>query len=318
MGSLFQIAKNTFRECVREPIFILVLVSALTLIGILPGFTLFAFREQIKLVVDSAMAAMLVFGWIVAVLCASHAIAREISNGTALLVLSKPVQRPVFILAKIGGILAATAVFWFLTGIATLIAVRVAKDQFRFDNTVMAIYFGAVILGLALGGLHNYLKRSSFPMAAVLALLAVLPLAALLVHWMPSEGKQVGFEWELLPALILILYAIWAMGTLATALSTRFELIPNLLICSGIFVLGLMSDYVLGRHAAGNPLIRVLYACVPNWQLFWMADAMAAHKSIPLLYLVLGGAYIACFVALFILLAVILFWRREVGTQSMT
>src|SRR5436309_7511304 len=36
---------------------------------------------------------------------------------------------------------------------------------------------------------------------------------------------------------------------LALACSTRFEMIPTLAICTGIFLLGLMSDYLFGRRA---------------------------------------------------------------------
>lgn len=461
-SSLYQIAKNTFRETLREPIYLLVLLASLVLIGIFPLMTLFAFREQVKLVIDSAMATMMVFGWLVAVLSSSHAIAREIDNGTALLLLSKPVKRPVFIVAKILGILAALTVFCILTFLAALIAVRIAKDQFRFDNTVMAIYFGTIILGLVAAGLHNYVSRSSFPMAAVLALLLFLPLAFLVIYFVPvhdgDEVKRVGYAWEMAPALILITYSVWAMGTLATALSTRFSLAPNFLICSVIFVVGLMSDYILGRHAYeqwydtaplkgsstlwisyytfspteradvgawskptaidkdafvvwcdgepsgplpalgdkpeeawrdvagwkrelsdlaapprlmaqytpdngkwteatiksewqqpqkdGNGFVSVvfrrsphrprtpvggtyqspfpqggwrtasiLYACVPNWQLFWMADALAANKRVPGAYLALGGLYVALVIGFFGLVAVVLFWNREIGGQ---
>ncbi len=316
--SIYQIAKNTFRESVREPIYLLVLLSALCLIGCFPIFTLFVFREQIKLVVDSAMATTMVFGWIVAVLCASHAIAREINNGTALLMLSKPVRRPVFIVAKICGILMALAVFWFLTGLATLIAVRVAKDQFWLDNTVLSIYFGALVLSCAIGGIHNYITRSSFPMAAVVSMLVVMPLAAFVIYFLPVDGSQQGFAWGLVPALILILYSVWAMGTLATALSTRFDLISNLMICAMIFVVGLMSDYLLGRFAESNWLAKVLYACIPNWQLFWMADALAVKKQIPLEYVLLGGLYILLFLVLFVGMAVLMFWHREIGCQETT
>ena len=318
IASIYQIAKNTFRESVREPIYLLVLLSALCLIGCFPIFTLFVFREQIKLVVDSAMATTMVFGWIVAVLCASHAIAREINNGTALLMLSKPVRRPVFIVAKICGILMALAVFWFLTGLATLIAVRVAKDQFWLDNTVLSIYFGALVLSCAIGGIHNYITRSSFPMAAVVSMLVVMPLAAFVIYFLPVDGSQQGFAWELVPALILILYSVWAMGTLATALSTRFDLISNLMICAMIFVVGLMSDYLLGRFAESNWLAKVLYACIPNWQLFWMADALAVKKQIPLEYVLLGGLYILLFLVLFVGMAVLMFWHREIGCQETT
>jgi len=318
LASLYQIAKNTFRESVREPIYLLVLLSALTLIGIYPIFTLFVFRQQVKLVVDSAMATTLVLGWVIAVLCASHAIAREITNGTALLLLSKPVKRPVFIVGKMAGILCSLGVFSFLTSLATILAVRVAKDQFWLDNKVLGIYFGALVLSCAVGGICNYVSRSSFPMSTVMALLVIIPAATALIYFMPVKEGQARLAWHLVPAMILILYAVWAMGTLATALSTRFELVSNLMICSVMFVVGLMSDYLLGRHAEGNLLISALYACIPNWQLFWMADALAAHKAIPMTYVLWGGVYIMLFIALFLVLAVMMFWHREVGTQSTT
>ncbi len=316
--SAYQIARNTFREGVREPIYLLVLLAALVLIGTFPIFTMFVFREQVKLVVDSAMATTLILGWVVAVLSASHSIAREIKNGTALLLLSKPVRRPVFIIAKIVGILLALTVFCVLCSLATLIAVRIAKDQFRLDNTAMAIYFGAIALSCAIGGAYNYVTRASFPMAAVAAMLCVLPIATAIIHWVPVEGEHVGYSWEVVPALVLVTYAVWAMGTLATALSTRFDLVSNLLICAVIFAVGLMSDYLLGRFAEKSWIVAALYAAIPNWQLFWMADALAAKKSIPFEYVCLGGAYIVLFVALFVLLAVLMFWRREVGEQSLT
>ena len=318
IGSLFQISKNTFREILREPIYLLLLLSSLVLIGISPVFTLFVFREQVKLVVDSAMATSLVFGWITAVLCASHAIAREINQGTALLLLSKPVKRPVFIIAKTIGILAALAVFWFVTGLATLIAVRVAKDQFALDYRIMGGFFGALALSFLVGGIRNFITRASFPMSAVMSLCIIMSLASFIVFWIPLEGEHVGFSWEIVPALILILYAVWAMGTLATALSTRLELVSNLLVCSAIFVIGLMSDYLLGQAAENSILAAVLYACIPNWQLLWMADALAADKLIPLEYVLFGGIYILCFVALFVALAVSMFWHREIGRQSVT
>ena len=89
--SLYQIARNTFRESLREPIFLLVLLSALVLIGFYPVLTLFVFFAQEKLVVDSSIATMMVFGWGLAIMIASYAISREIDNGMALLLLSKPV-----------------------------------------------------------------------------------------------------------------------------------------------------------------------------------------------------------------------------------
>ena len=246
-STLYQIAKNTFRESLREPIFLLVLVSALVLIGVYPSFTLFVFNAHEKLIVDSAMATMMVFGWGLAIMISSYAISREIDNGTALLLLSKPVQRPVFIIAKILGILASTTVFCFITGVATLIALRVATDQFWFDDFVFYGFFVVMALALALAGAWNYVTRSSFCMAAVLALLVLIPVFAVIAHFKPTDGNHVGLVFRAVPALILVMFSVWSMGTLATALSTRFNLVPNLLLCGALFMLGLMSDYLIGR-----------------------------------------------------------------------
>ena len=81
--ALYQVAKNTFRESLREPIYLLVLISALCLIGLFPIFSMFVFRAQERLVIDSAMATTMLFGWGVAVLISSYAVSREINNGTA-------------------------------------------------------------------------------------------------------------------------------------------------------------------------------------------------------------------------------------------
>lgn len=313
---LYQIAKNTFRENLREPIFLIVLLTALVMIGILPTLTLFVFREQIKLVVDSAMATMLFFGWILAVLSATHAIAEELHSGTANLLLAKPVNRPVFILGKIVGILAGLTVFCLLAGLATLIAVRVAKDQFRFDQLAFAAYFAALALSCVLGGLANFIRRSSFCMSTILGMLVLFPVVTLVIRWLPADGQVIPYSWPVVPALLLIGYAVWMMGILATALSTRLALIPNLLVCAVIFMLGLVTDYLLGRAADGNAVVAMLYAAIPNWQLFWMADALAAEKLIPLAYLLWATAYVVMFCIFFLALAVLLFHNREVGKES--
>ncbi|MFA6931160.1 MAG: ABC transporter permease subunit [Lentisphaeria bacterium] len=459
----YQIAKNTFRESLREPIYLLLTLVTLCLIGLFPIFSLFVFSAQEKLVIDSAMATMMMFGWGLAILIASYAIAREIDNGTALLLLSKPVPRPVFIIAKMLGILTANTVFCFLCCLATLISLRIASDQFRLDFWVMGVYFGSIALAFILAAIYNYITRASFPMAAILALTVLMPLVAVFAHFLPYNGERIGLSAALVPALLLIVFSVWAMGSLATALSTRLNLVSNLLLCSVLFILGLMSDYLIGRNSLekwddapakgktalwmssytfaptelaavgrwekpekvdqgeafivwsskpnptalpsnlgknptavwndredwkndlaelperaikmatynaetqnwdekivtqernqvpasakgmdaaftsyvfrrtdnpprmpsggtylypypkkGSWVATALYAAVPNWQLFWMADALSNKLTVPYSYVILGGAYSIVMNIMLMLLAVILFWEREVGKQ---
>jgi hypothetical protein len=97
---------------------------------------------------------------------------------------------------------------------------------------------------------------------------------------MESVGTQAHVDWRLLPAGLLILFALWILAALATACSTRLDIIPTLAICSAFFLLGLMSDYFFGRRAEnGNWWASALYTVIPNWQLFWLADALESGKD---------------------------------------
>jgi hypothetical protein len=87
-------------------------------------------------------------------------------------------------------------------------------------------------------------------------------------------------DWRLVPAGILILFALWILAALAIACSTRLDTIPTLAICSAFFLIGLMSDYFFGTRAeAGKWWASALYTAIPNWQLFWFADALDMGKS---------------------------------------
>lgn len=264
MPILFQIARNTSRECLREPVFLLNLLSTLVLVATLPPLaTLFVFREQIKMTVDSGLAAMFLSGWVAAVMASSHAVSREVANGTALLMMSKPVNRLAFVLGKILGVLAVLVLFCYLVGVAVLLAIQVAvKDNFHQNNTVLAILFGSIALGCLVGAVANYVSGRSFCMSAVVGLLASLTLGLVvtLMLPLPKLADYGRLYWQGIPALVLIVFAVCAMGALSTALSTRFDLIGNLMICLVIFLAGLISDYWLGSNTVRTGEVEILAA----------------------------------------------------------
>ena len=318
MNAYFQIARNTFRETLRQPVFFLVLAAMLVLVFMIPYLALFVFGEAVKLVVDSALASLLLFGWVAAVLAAGHSISREIQNGTVQLVLSKPVTRYGFIIAKIAGILAALTLFSFIGAIASWLVLRAPEETTGVDSRVMIAYGAAFTVGCLVGGVANFIARVAFTMTAILAMCITFPVALLgVVLTLPvTADNALPLPGSFAAACVLAWLAVLAMGALATALSTRLELVPNLLACAVVFQLGLISDYVFGRAAAGNPLAWLAHNLLPNWQLFWMADALAACKPIPWSYVGLGAVYIAIFIVFFTLLAMLLFRTREVGGQA--
>jgi hypothetical protein len=107
MRQFITIATNAFMELVRQPVFLLLMTSSAVFEIFLATPYYFAFGEEPKLVKNSTLAVMLLAGLLGAVLSASASLAREIRTGTVLAVLSKPVGRAQFLVAKFVGLIAA-------------------------------------------------------------------------------------------------------------------------------------------------------------------------------------------------------------------
>ncbi len=324
MFSIYQLARNTLKESLREPIYFLMLATALVMIGLFPTLAMFVFRKQIRLVVDSSMATTLLFGLFISVLCAGHTISREMKNGTVLLLLSKPVTRFSFILSKILGILTAVSIFVFLCSCATVTSVLIAKDQFQLDNTAMAWYFGVIFAAALYGGARNFFSQASFSANAIGGMLAGLPMLTAILYLMrvsalgehgydPEEFMSIS---QLAPALLLLFPAVWTMGSIAVALATRLEFVSNLLICLALFLTGLVSQYLASQWFGEGFTSSFLRALLPNWQYFWMADALANLQKIPLSYLLWSLLYVFIYIAIWGIWALYLFQDRELAKDS--
>jgi ABC-2 type transport system permease protein len=254
MRQFITIATNAFMELVRQPIFLLLMTSSAVFEIFLATPYYFAFGDEPKLVKNSTLAVMLLAGLFGAVLSASASLAREIRTGTALAVLSKPIGRAQFLLAKYVGLIAALAVLTYVNLVAALIASRMAFDAYgQTDMRAIGIFAAGVIVAYALGGFMNFFLRRPFVSNAVFALLVTITLAAFVIVEFTSQQRSAGetgaVDWRLVPAAVLILFALWILAALALACSTRFDMIPTLAICSACFLTGLMSDYLFGRIA---------------------------------------------------------------------
>jgi ABC-type transport system involved in multi-copper enzyme maturation permease subunit len=380
MRQFITIATNAFMELVRQPVFLLLMTTSAVFEIFLATPYYFAFGDEPKLVKNSTLAVMLLAGLFGAVLSASASLAREIRTGTALAVLSKPVGRAQFLLAKYAGLVVALALLTYVNLVAALIASRMAFDAYgQTDLAAIGIFFAGVVAAYALGGFSNFFLGRPFVSNAVFALLVTVTLAAFVIFQFTSQQRSSNepgaVDWRLVPAAVLILFALWILAAAALACSTRFDMIPTLAICSALFLLGIMSDYLFGRLAepvwrhdltaeagssrwsesqravlkaivskydqnkdgklewierkeisaedqarlrqagmAGAWWASVLYTVTPNWQLFWLADALETDKSIfHWGYVAKAFAYMAAYVGAALAAAIMLFQERELS-----
>jgi ABC-type transport system involved in multi-copper enzyme maturation permease subunit len=254
MRQFVTIAVNAFMELVRQPVFLLLTTVSAAFEIFLATPYYFAFGDEPKLVKNSVLAVMLLAGLFGAVLTASASLAREIRLGTALAVLSKPVGRAQFLLAKYAGLVMALTLMTYVNLVAALIASRMVFDAYGdTDLAAVGIFAGALLAAYALGGFSNFFLRRPFVSDAFFSLVVMITLAAFIIFQFTKQQQSLGeaatVDWRMVPAAILILFALWILAALALACSTRFDMIPTLAICSAIFLLGIMSDYLFGRRA---------------------------------------------------------------------
>ena len=254
MRQFVTIAINAFMELAGQPVYLLLMTSSAVFEIFLATPYYFAFGDEPKLVKNSVLAVMLLAGLFGAVVSASASLAREIRSGTALTVLSKPVGRAQFLLGKYAGLMLALSFLTYVNLVAALLASRMAFDAYgSVDLFALGIFTGSIVLAYLAGGFSNFFLRRPFVSDAFFSLVFTVSLAAFVIFQftkqMQSAGEVAAVDWRMVPAAILILFALWILAALALACSTRFDMIPTLAICSAIFMVGIMSDYLFGRHA---------------------------------------------------------------------
>jgi len=304
-------------ELVRQPVFLLLTTSSAVFCIFLASIPYFAFDDDPKLAKDSVLAVMLLAGLLGAVLCASASLAREIRAGTALAVLSKPVGRAQFLLAKYAGLAGALGVLTYVNLLAALLSSRMAYDAYGdTDWIALLIFYGAIAIAYAMGGFSNFFLRRPFVSDAVLSLVLTTTLAFVLINFIGKEGKPqtfgAGIDWRMGQASVLILFALWIIAGLALVCSTRLEVLPTLAICSAVFLIGLMSDYLLGgKVKEGSWWASIAYIVLPNWQIFWLADALEEGKRIPWSYIGTSMGYVCAYVGAALAAGLLFFEDRE-------
>ena len=326
MFTIFRLSMNACRECLREPVYCLMLLAALIMIGLFPYFSMFVFRQQIRLVCDSSMATTMLFGLFAAVLCSARTISREMKNGTVLLLMSKPVSRFSFVISKVCGILISLTIFVLVCNAATWLSVLIAKDQFRLSTPLLCWYFGAICLAALYGGIRNFISQKSFSSNAVAAMAVLFPVIALVTQiirdrtvseYIKADTESYMQADVLLPALCMLFFAVWIMGVISSALATRMEIVGNLMMCLLIFLTGMVLHYFAARlFGTGSAGALVCTSLVPNWQIFWMADVLANRVHIPASYFVWTLVYSVLYCAAWIGWAFFLFQDSELARDT--
>lgn len=319
---LFALARNAFLESIRQPVHAVLICAALLALLLNVNIAGYTLEDDNKLLVDLGLSTLFLAGLLMAAFTATGVLAREIENKTVLTVVSKPVARPLVVIGKFLGVTGAIAIAYGLLAVVFLLTVRhrvqsSVRDEDIFDPPVITFGLIAVFLTFFIAGLANYLYRWSFPATfavtgVVMALVAWALISCVDRFWRLQDPRS-DFDPQLVIGLALVFEAIIVLTAVAIAASTRLGQIATLLVCIGVFLVGLVGEYFLSAATAGRAWLRPLAAVVPNMQFFWPADALTQGSTITPLYLGTVTLYAASIVIAAMSLAVMLFQTRDVG-----
>ena len=312
---LFTISRHTFMASIRQPIFVVMILIAALALSLNPSLAAYTLDDDNKLLVDMGLSTLFLAGLLMAAFTATAVLSDELENKTVLTVVSKPVQRPVFVLGKYLGVSAAICVaYWVLCAIFLMtVRHRVLQTATSpFDGPVLLFGVMAGTLALAGATLGNYFYQTAFTSSFVLYLSGLISAAWVLVLLIDKQwhfqSPMVDLDPQLMVGLLLILEAVLILTSVAIMISTRLGQMMTLLICVFVFILGLINDYLLSVLAV--PYTPV-YLITPNLQLFWPADAMTQGHSYNAGYVGLVSGYTVMYITAMMGLAVSLFQQRE-------
>jgi ABC-type transport system involved in multi-copper enzyme maturation permease subunit len=292
--------------------------------------------------VDIGLSTIFIGGAVLAAFVATNVLTREIDNRTVLTVVSKPVSRPIFVIGKYLGVaVAQLAVLLFLSLLFMLVEIHGVQETVTTPFHLPVILFGsgAVLLGTAAGiwcnFFYGWVFSSTFVMFSTPLLLLAYGLSLLLGPDFTPQPPAKAFEGQLWLAVATLLLGELVLTAIALAASTRLGQVLTLVTTIGMFILGLLSDWLLGRRIgrldemiiglrdAGATVdagilaeywsLKAAYAIVPNFQVFWLADAITQEATIPTSYVTAAVPYGLSLIVLALAIAIVLFQRREVG-----
>jgi len=320
MNKLFALTKNTFVETLRQPVYAVIIIASLLLLFISPSITMYTMMDDNKLLRELGLSTLFLSSLFIAIFAASGAIAEEIDNKTITTVLSKPVHRPIFIIAKFLGVSAAVLLAHYICTIALLMAIRhgvLEAAYIRRDWTVVAATAAGISLTFLLSAFLNYVYDWKFTSTAIvmLAIIGTLCITFLFFidkQWQfnPANNRINTFD---IYASILLFFAVLIILAIAVALSVRFNIVVTLSFCVGIFLLGLISNWAFGEASHTNILAKIGFYIVPNLGAFWISDAIYEETAVPAKYILITGLYAICYSLAVLGVSIAVFQRRQVG-----
>jgi hypothetical protein len=282
---------------------------------------MYSLGDDNKLLREIGLSTLFIAGLFISIFSASTSITEEFDTKTIITTISKPIPRFLFILGKFFGVLGAVILAHFIFTVALLMSIRhgvMSTASDTLDLTVIMCAGVSIGLALLITAFLNYSYDFKFTSTAIILLSIFAMVSIIFLFFIDKDWKfypaKNGFKLFDVYASLLLLMALFVITAAAIMFSTRFNVLVTLSCCIGLFLLGLISDYVFGRLADAHIWAKVGKMVIPSLQVFWITDAIYEEGvKVTFNYILSCGMYGVIYSGAFLCLAVALFQRRQIG-----
>lgn len=265
-----------------------------------------------------------------------------VAIGTA----KEAISQPLFLVLTIGGAVALIAYIYIpyntfgedvkiLTdsGLTTIMVLGIIFAMWTASTSVSDEIEGKTALTM----LSKPVSRRQFvigkfvgilwPLLVMFVILGAILLVTISIKvvYDARESSQPTPNWEVcystmvtaMPGLVLGFLEATTLAAISVAISTRLSMLPNLIICGAIYVVGNLLPQVVLTSAGEIPFIsftgKLLAVVMPVLDHFNIAPAIAGSQPVPMEYLGYATLYCVLYSTAAMLLALTLFEDRDLA-----
>lgn len=287
MGKVFQIAKNTFRESIRDRILYVIAFFSAVMMAASLALGWISIGDQLQVVQDFSLAALSFFGALMAVFIGTGLIYKEIDKRTVYTILSKPVRRWQFLLGKYFGLMGVLGLAMAGMLIAALLFVLYAA--YTAVNSPIADWTMRVNWGW-------------FSLAAAMLFFELMVVVAVAMFFGSIASP-------ILSAIFTFTaYLVGQVSYTINYMFTTFQPVKESV--SGVTGESL-TDFVSGTYFLFKPLSVFLYYVLPDLQHFQLRNQVVLGPPPTLDQALTGMAYGIGYAAAVMLVTVLIFDRKR-------
>ena len=156
MKNSIVIANITFKEIVRQPLFVVVLLGGVILMAASSSFALFGFGEEERLIKDMAVSTITIIGFLISVFYTANSFTDETRKTTVVTILCKSINKNSFIVGRFLG----TAMFVFVVNVVLVAVFGIIIYLYNMNGNpdghdhLFTVIFGSIIDNRFLAGVY--------------------------------------------------------------------------------------------------------------------------------------------------------------------